>query len=242
MAAELLEVGVVAELNVFPVKSMRGVQTEAAHLGWQGFEGDRRYAFVRTGSLNGLPWVSARQVPALVTYRAELTDDRGGVTVTAPDGRRMPVRADGLAEEIAARLGAPVHLMHLHRGAFDAMSVSIITRRSILSLGEGIGQRLESERFRANVVIDTDVARAYPEEKWVSRALVFGEGTDPARVRVNRRDDRCSIVDLNPVTGIRDVAAHRAIVAVRRNALGVYGTPERTGPIRVGDRVWLRRS
>lgn len=242
--SELQHVGEVVEVVAYPVKSMRGCKLPTAHLGWQGLDGDRRYGFVRSGSMNGLPWVSARQLPEMIAYAASF-DDPGdvrssGVTVTAPSGDRHSVRGPELAAEIAEALGAGVHLMRLHRGAFDAMPVSIITTGSIRTISAEMGMSLEPARFRANVLIEAVGGRAYPEEKWVGRCLAFGASEDPARVRVNRKDDRCSVVNLDPATGGANAPVHRTIVERRRNFLGVYGSPERPGRIAVGDPVYLR--
>ena len=240
--ANLKHVGEVAALSIYPVKSMRSIDVDGAHLGWQGLDGDRRYAFTHTGSLNGLPWVSARQLPSLVTYQPRFdTPESGGsgITVKCPDGRALCLRDSALADDIAGALGAPVHLMRLHRGAYDAMPLSLITTRSIRTIAEQVGEELDAARFRANIVIETAITRPYPEEKWVGETLVFGQEGDRARVQVNRRDERCAIVNVNPDTGRPDLPVHRVIVGARRNFLGIYGSTQRPGTIDVGAPVYL---
>jgi uncharacterized protein YcbX len=240
--AGLKHVGEVVALSVYPVKSMRRVDVDRVHLGWQGLDDDRRYAFTHSGSMNGLPWVSARQLPSLVTYRPAFDgpdSQSSGITVRCPDGRALSLRDRALADDITSALGTPVHLMRLHRGAYDAMPLSLITTRSIRTIAEKLGEALEAARFRANIVIETAVSRPYPEEKWVGEALVFGEHGDRARIQVNRRDERCAIVNLNPETGQADLPVHRAIVGERRNFLGVYGSPQRPGMLEVGAPVYL---
>jgi uncharacterized protein YcbX len=242
--ADLKHVGEVAALSIYPVKSMRSMDVDGVHLGWQGLDGDRRYAFTHSGSMNGLPWVSARQLPSLLTYRP--TFDRpetsaSGITVKCPDGRALRLRDRALADQIAGALGSPVHLMRLHRGAYDAMPVSLITTRSVRTIAEELGEDLDAARFRANIVIETAIGRPYPEEKWVGDALVFGHDGDRARIQVNRRDERCAIVNVNPETGRPDLPVHRVIVAARRNFLGIYGSTARPGKIDVGAPVYLAR-
>lgn len=245
MSATLKEVGRVVALAVHPVKSMGGHALDELRLGWQGFDGDRRYAFTRTGSLNGLPWLSARTVPGLVGYQAMLEDAedaRGSsIVVRTPAGERLAVRDPRLAEAVATLAGGAVHLMRLHRGTFDSAPVSIITTNSIATIAQAVGVPLDPRRFRSNIVVEATGTRAYPEEKWIGSALVFGEGRDPARVRANRRPVRCSIVNLDPDSGEADQPVHRAIVEQRRNELGAWGVPERTGVVRVGDVVYVRQ-
>jgi uncharacterized protein YcbX len=241
-SADLKHVGEVVALCIYPVKSMRRIEVEGARLGWQGLDGDRRYAFTHSGSMNGLPWVSARQLPSLVTYQPTLDGPETGaseITVKCPDGRALCLRDRALADDIAGALGTPVHLMRLHRGAYDAMPLSLITTRSVRTIAEELGQELDAARFRANMVIETAISRPYPEEKWVGGTLVFGEQGDRARIQVNRRDERCAIVNLNPETGRPDLPVHRVIVGARRNFLGVYGSTERPGTIEVGAPVYL---
>ena len=56
-------VGVVKQLNRFPVKSMQGESILESHVDWNGLDGDRRYAFVRSDILAGFPWLTGRQIP-----------------------------------------------------------------------------------------------------------------------------------------------------------------------------------
>ena len=238
------EIGTVAGLFRFPVKSMGGEELDTAHLGWHGIEGDRRFAFLRRGEASGLPWLSARECPGLIAYGAhfENPDDsrRSALLVELPDGRQVDVRADALRQAVEDEHGGPLDLIQLWRGAFDAMSVSLITSTAIASIEKVVERSLEPERFRANILIATEAPRPYPEEKWVSRTIVFGDRPDAARVRINRRDPRCSVVNVNPRSGITDIALHGAIVRERKNQLGVYGQTEWPGTIAVGDSVLLK--
>jgi uncharacterized protein YcbX len=237
-------VGRVVGLYRFPVKSMAGEPCDALHLGWQGFEHDRRFAFAFSGSLKGMPFVSARQRPGLISYQAQVEEREAPfaprVVVRTPAGEVVDVEDPTLLEEIEQLAGKPVHLVHLHRGTFDAMAVSLVTTRSISTIAEILETELDVRRFRSNVVVEAFAERAFPEEKWIGRSILFGEGTDPARIRANRKPLRCSIVNLDPDTGVADVPVHRAIVQRRRNELGVWGSPERTGVVRLGDAVHLR--
>ena len=61
--SRVTHVGRVCEIVRYPIKSMAGVPTDAAMLGWHGLEGDRRYAFRRVGDNSGFPWLSASRLP-----------------------------------------------------------------------------------------------------------------------------------------------------------------------------------
>lgn len=249
MSATLKPVGRVAGLMRYPVKSLGGETVAEARLGWHGFHGDRRYALQLLGApaANGLPWASARRFPQLLLWSARIEQDEGDsrhahVVVRDPDGVERLVTDPSLPGLLSEACGVPVAITHLARGTFDAMDVSLVTSASIASVGALVGRQIEPARFRANVLVEADASRSYPEDRWVGRSLALGEGSDPARVRVNRKDPRCRIVDFDPVTAQPAGDVFAAIVGQRKNLLGVYGSVERCGTVRVGDMVYERAS
>jgi len=239
-------IATVTQLFHYPVKSMRGQSIQEARLGWHGFTGDRRFAFTRTGNTSGLPFLSARECPGIILYQAAFIDpehpDRSPIAVTTPSGQILPLDSPQLVQELEALYGGRIHLSQLWRGTFDSMDVSLISGNAIISTSAAVGQPLEVERFRPNIVVTSMETKAYPEDKWVGELLIFGERQDSARIRANRKDLRCTIVNLDPSTAERSPDVLREIARNRRNLLGVYGSAERTGTIKVGDTVFLRQS
>ena len=63
-----IEIGHIEAIFFYPVKSMAGVQLEAANLGWHGLDGDRRFAFRRLHDRSGFPWLSASKLPDLLRF------------------------------------------------------------------------------------------------------------------------------------------------------------------------------
>src|SRR5262245_2061880 len=98
------DLGRIAELVRYPVKSMAGVPTESAFLGWHGLDGDRRFAFRRLGDPSGFPWLSASRLPELILYQPFGLDERGGeplpTHVRTPAGTELPLRSAELEREI----------------------------------------------------------------------------------------------------------------------------------------------
>jgi uncharacterized protein YcbX len=240
------EVGRVVAVHRFPVKSMAGERLEDAHLGWHGIKGDRRLAFLVEDDPSGLPWLSAREAPGVLGYKAAYITaedvDRGRAAVTTPAGVEMPVLSPDLRHELAQLAGRPLRAVRLHRGAFDAMAVSIISTSSIASVSALAGPDLDPRRFRANIVMSSFDEHPYPEDRWVGELLVFGETPEAARIRINRRDPRCSVVNVDPDTLSADKAVLGSIVRERKNLCGVYGSTERAGTVKVGDAILLRKS
>ena len=57
------------------------------------------------------------------------------------------------------------------------------------------------------------------------------------RMRVDQRDKRCVMVNVDPETTERDASVLRAIARDRQSCLGVYGSTVEPGRISVGDSV-----
>lgn len=238
-----MHVGIVRALYRFPVKSMRGERIECGQLGWHGLEGDRRFAFVRSQNSSRFPWLTGRDVPALLRYVPYLTAPEqpkdSPLRVRTPAGADVAVEDDALRHELASRYGAAVHLMQLGRGAFDSMPLSLVTTAAVRQLGAWLGSDLEPERLRANVLIEPVGAEPFPEEGWLGRELAFGARADSARVRVNRRIERCVMITLDPTTAAANPAVLRTVARAHEGCAGVYCSPSRTGTIYVGDGVHL---
>ena len=73
-----VEVGRVAAVWRYPVKFMAPEPVLSAQVSWHGVAGDRRWAFVRErGNESGFPWLTIRDRPDMVRYRARLADPEG---------------------------------------------------------------------------------------------------------------------------------------------------------------------
>lgn len=226
--------GIVSGLWRYPVKSMAGEALASTDISWAGLEGDRRWAFVRPDSQDsGFPWHTIRDFPAMSNYVALLREparpDRSRVLVRTPDGGRHDVTDPRLAAE----LGTGLRVMRLDRGAFDAMPVSVIsdsTVSALCALARVPGNEL---RFRPNIVVTLDSGVPFEEDDWVGSAVRIGA----AVVRMDRRDSRCTIVNVDPASGLPGSHLLKVIGSARRACAGVYGTTVLPGLIRVGDPV-----
>ena len=232
------EVGRVAALWRYPVKSMAAEPLDRADLSWHGLAGDRRWAFVRdVPARNGFPWLTIREKPDLLRYRPWLAEpdrpDTSPVPVTTPSGEKLDVSDPALAAE----LGAGVRVMKLNRGLFDSAPLSLLSTRSVGAVSRLLGDaEVDPLRFRPNLLIEAGpAAPEFPEEAWIGATLTIGG----ARLRLDRRDKRCMIVNVDPVTARRDPGVLRTIARHRDVCLGVYASPVEPGPVAVGDPVVL---
>src|SRR5215210_6764906 len=114
------EIGRVKALYRYPVKSMAGEPLGSATLGWHGFAGDRRFAFIRVGNQTGFPWLSASKFPQMIRYKPYSRDpnDSAGLPthVRTPAGREVELRGEALREEISTAYGSDVEVMQLKHG------------------------------------------------------------------------------------------------------------------------------
>jgi uncharacterized protein YcbX len=236
-------VGRVAALYRYPVKSMRGERIDATEVYWHGLAGDRRYAFVRGGNTSRFPWLTGREVPNLLRYAPYFTDSANpgasSVRVVTPDGADFALEEDALRDELAAQYRDPVHLLQSNRGIPDSAGVSILGAATVRDLGARIGATLDPLRFRPNILVETIGDGPYDEETWLGGLLTFGDRADSARIRANRKDPRCMMVNLDPGEATQNPAVLREIVRNREECVGLYATTEGVGTILVGDPVYL---
>ena len=228
-------VGRVAALYRYPVKSMAAEDVADVEVSWNGLAGDRRWAFIRPGQeRNSFPWLTIREQPEMWHYQPRFAEpDRPDASVTlvrTPAGAELDVADPALAAE----LGPGVRVIKLGRGVFDTMPLSLLTTQTLAGLGRLADADLAVGRFRPNLLVDAPGCD-FPEDVWVGRVLCVGG----VRMRVDKRDQRCVMVTIDPVTLGRNPAILRAIARDRDARLGVYGSTVEPGRIAVGDPVEL---
>jgi hypothetical protein len=228
--------GRVAALWRYPVKSMGAEGLRAVDVSWHGLAGDRRWAFIRDGAVrSGVPWLTISRRADMVRYRPWFEEpDR-------PDASRTMVRSpagdefDVIDPALASALGGGVRVIKQDRGVFDAMPLSVITTQTVAKLGALVDAELDVLRFRPNLLIEAAGPSAFPEDAWVGRVLRVG-GT---RIRVDVRDRRCAVVNVDPANARRDPPVLKAIAQHREMCLGVYASTVEPGRVSVGDPVWI---
>lgn len=230
-------VGRVAGLWRYPVKSMAAEALAEVDVSWHGFAGDRRWAFIRDGvAQSGFPWLTLRDRADLSHYLPSFVDpsrpDKSPTAVRTPSGSVFDIADPALAAEIWPG-GARV--IRQDRGIFDTFPLSLITTQTIARLGERVGARLDVQRFRPNLLVEAAEETPFPEDGWVGCVLRIGG----LRLRVDKRDGRCVVITLDPVTAERNPAILRAVARDREGYLGVYGSTVEPGRVAVNDPVIL---
>jgi uncharacterized protein YcbX len=240
----LIEIGHVEAIFRYPVKSMGGERLEEANLGWYGLKGDRRLAFRRMDDRSGMPWLTASKLPDLLLFAPHRREDgaQGDLPthIRTPDGEELPVFGEDLAAEVGRRYGAPVQMMQLRNGIFDEASISVIASDTMCEIGRLAGRSLDIRRFRPNVVVRLLRSVPFQEDEWLGGVLSFGEGDDAPAINVTMRDERCSMVNLDPDSASPAPEVMKAVVRANQNNAGIYGAVTRIGRLAVGQTILLR--
>ena len=239
----IIHVGHIHQLARYPVKSMAGVATDSAFLGWHGLQGDRRFAFRRLNDKSDFPWLSASQLPELLLYHPLGLDENAEeplpTQVRTPEGMIFPIGSAELQQSVAERFGSPVELMKFRNGFFDEGTVSVINVATMSAISREAGQSLDTRRFRANIVIASDTTEPFTEDSWVGGRLIFGDNESRPMLTLTNRDLRCMMINLDPDTAKQNPSLMKAVVRMNENYAGAYASVARTGQISVGQSVSL---
>lgn len=226
-----MDVGVVAALWRYPVKSMLGEAFDAVRVEARGVVGDRRWA-VRDGAGkpgSGKDTRRFRRIDGLFRFRARL--DGEVPVVLFPDGRALAGDAPEIHAALSAELGLPVTLAReIDVSHFDAGPLHLVTTSSLEALGG-----VDARRFRPNLVLDTG-GSGFVEDGWLGRELAVG---DEVRVRIAKPTARCVMVGLAQAELSAAPGLPRAVAERNGSLLGVYAEVLAPGEVRVGDRVQL---
>lgn len=226
-------VGRIAALWRYPVKSMGAEALTEADVSWHGLAGDRRWAFVRPGMVrSGFPWQSIREKNDMWHFQPSFVEperpNTSAIVVRTPGGAAYDVDDPALA----AALGEGVTVIKNDRGSFDELPLSIISAQSVDEMGKRAGAEITGLRFRPNLFVDA-ADGAFAEETWVGATLRIGG----LRMRVDARDMRCVMINVDPLTAERNPAVLRVVARERDNYAGVYGSTVQPGRVSVGDDV-----
>lgn len=255
----------VVALNMYPVKSMRGIAVTQAQLGMAGFVGDREWLVADAQG----QFITARECERMLLWQPELTAT--GVRLWAPNGASLHVhRADyqapaavtvwkdhfeaysGPAEAdawLSAQLGLPCRLFFVGQqpqrslaangGAAlsfaDGAPYLITTLASLAALNSLLDAPIGMQRFRANIVVDGQ--NAYAEDGW-GNITVGGLGMTGFKPC-----GRCKIVNLDPDTALLSPAKEPLKTLAKTHQLaqgacfGMNFYARETGTIRLGDAV-----
>ena len=139
-------------------------------------------------------------------------------------------------EFCADELYGPPQVLHAPGHSFSDVAkkvVSIINLASVAELENVAGAPVHPLRFRGNLYVSD--WPAWHEFELLGREIAIGAS---ARLKIVKRIVRCAATEVDPDTGIRDLAVPRIIMGAYGHAdCGVYGEVVAGGPIAIGDAV-----
>jgi uncharacterized protein YcbX len=133
-------------------------------------------------------------------------------------------------------LRGPPKVLHAPGFSFSdvaAKVVSIVNLNSVSDLENYVGAPIDPLRFRANLYVTG--WPAWSELDMVGRKLAIGSGV---QAKISKRIVRCAATNVDPATGIRDLAIPDTLMKAFGHAdCGVYAEIVVAGEITVGDQL-----
>jgi len=130
--------------------------------------------------------------------------------------------------------GAP-HIVQAEGHSFSDVAekcLHIVNLASVREMERTLNKSIDPLRFRANVYIDMD--EPWAELKWIGKDIEMGS----AGLHVFARTSRCAATNVDPDTGVRDMAIPAMLTrAYGHEDFGVYATVSTGGVIKTGDNV-----
>jgi hypothetical protein len=140
-----------------------------------------------------------------------------------------------LAAHCNGELRGPPKVLHGEGHSFSDVAkkvVSIINLASVQAIEDAAGAPVHPLRFRGNLHVEG--WPAWQEFDLLGRTIAAGS----ARLKIVKRIVRCAATEVDPDTGIRDLAVPRTLMNQFGHAdCGVYAVVVGAGQIEVGDAV-----
>jgi hypothetical protein len=247
---------ILKDIYRYPVKGLSPEALGATVLAaGQTVPGDRRFA-VENGPIGFDPATPAyfpKQRFLMLMRNERLArldtrfDDANNV-LTVHEGPRVAARGDLTEAEgrqkiegffatfCADELRGPPRILHAPGHSFSDVArkvVSIINLASVATIETLVGHPVAPLRFRANLYVEG--WPGWSEFDLLGRVLTVGKA---ARLRVVKRIARCAATNVEPGTGIRDMAIPEFLMrSFGHSDCGVYAEVIAGGPIATGDQL-----
>ncbi len=205
-----MDLGTLAAIRRYPVKSLRGETLDEVAVLRHGLEGDRaRAMIVRDGhARTGKPYRGKEN------NRLHLSSDPAAGVERAHER--------GVNVDLEERSGDPF---------FDDAPVSIVVDKWLRGLSAYVGYDVGFERFRPNFFINSREGFSLTEEAMTGRELALGD----VLLRVRYPIERCVVTTYDQAGGESDLEILNYIVRERSTWMGIYCDVLRAGIVRIGD-------
>jgi uncharacterized protein len=229
-------VGTVREIRRFPVKSILGESLSSISIDKRGLFGDRLWAIKNRSGKFGSGKTTRRfqQMNGLFNYKARY--EGTALVLTMPDGTDYRCGDAAVNEALTKQLGFQVTLAKEESiSHFDEGPISLITTSSLRILSQELGEPVDPRRFRANLLIDTELTESL-EKDWVDRRIKVGP---EVILRVVAPLERCVMVNNSQEELKQDNRVLKNIVNNHNASFGIWAKVEVNGKVNDGDKVYL---
>jgi len=242
------------QVKKYPIKGLAGVDLDRVELmAERGIAGDRKFAITTNADLDDSVWHSSRNflINAINDGLLQLDLHWSGskLHVSMPDGKQKCFDLDSRGGLDAFNHSLPALLSNTASsglvprlvGATGSMAppgfwdysdsqVSVMNLETLRAVSNAIGEDLDIDRFRGNLIIDGQPA--WSEFGFAGSRFAFGD----AEVEFTRPARRCPATAVNPTTGIRDIPVNSLIVEkFGHGYFGMYARVVKTGALGIGD-------
>lgn len=231
------QIGQVAYIMRYLVKSMAGEVVEQTHLTTAGLDSDRLYAFESSSAPSGMFRVSSRERREMLLYQPRLLPN-GRVEVLCPTGEVFPVDSPAMVAYLRGRIGeaSTFSLSHAPTPQTDVRPLSLISLQTISQLSKEIRQTLDPRRFRLNLHLDLPEG-PFTEENLLGSTLRIGPS---AEILIRERVPRCRFITYDPEfpdSADPLFSLMKFLDRHHQGRAGVYASIVVAGPIRAGDSI-----
>lgn len=238
-------IGRVSEIWRHPVQSMRGERLQAAAIDATGLRGDRAYGIVdpesgeRVSSAQGKrKWRGIVRLEA--RFLAEPQPDREPppVAIALPAGGSVRSDEAGLEERLTDALGRPVRFRRRSEApcSYAYAPLHLLTTATLAALRGNYPAEFAPQRFRPNLVVDTDGPSGFVETGWIGRRLAIGDGVV---LRVTAHCLRCIMTVLPQGELPQDPGILQTVTDANERRAGSYAEILTAGRVAHGDPVRL---
>lgn len=238
-------IGELLQIYRYPVKSFAGESLTRSKVEHYGLYGDRCYCFVDETKTGWDRYITARQLPQMLSYHAELEEgqsfdvlDYPPLKITAPNGQHH--RWDEqLLREIQSYSKRTIS-MERHslttsdKLAVDDGSMLIVTTQALQKLEQLLDMEIDARRFRPNFVIALHEPHI-DEQFLLNKRLMIGS----SQLEVDALCQRCSMITLDPDTLERNPSILRTVNQQMGLNFGVYASVSQSGEVNAGSGVYL---
>jgi uncharacterized protein YcbX len=237
-------IGEITQINRYPVKSLAGESLNSVQVQSYGLHGDRCYAFVDPTKSGWERYITARQIPKLLSYEVEL-DDQSTVDgypllkITGSDGHSHQWD-EHFQKEIQQWIPYSItterfNINAQEQLAVDDGSILIITDRSLKRIEQAWGKPVDERRFRANFNIHLYDDVDGHEPSYIGKQLIIGN----VKLAIQSLCQRCIMVTIHPDNLERDPTFIRTISENMNMNFGLYAAVVSVGTVQVGDLVYV---